>query len=378
MSLSLGGSLAAHKSLPKELYARATIPGIPDARAWGDEAPPWTQSWLDTPKKKLHARYPGIVGVEHNYLAISGGGANGAFGAGFLTGWTQKGTRPEFTGVTGISTGALIAPFAYLGSAYDDTIKELYTCYSTKDLVKQRNPLSAVTSSAMLITDGLKSAIARYLDRTVLNAIAAEWVNKGRPLSIGTTNLNALRPVIWRLASIAASEHPHALALARKILLASTSLPIAFPPVHIEVEADGAKFKELHVDGGVAAQLFLYPTSIDWRRVLKKLDVVGTPNVYIIRNSRLEPSWEEVKSRVLPIAMRTMSSLIRTQGIGDLFRVYLSALRDGLNFNLIHIPDDFVVEPKERFDPVYMRELFDLGHSLGCSKNPWKQAPPGF
>jgi hypothetical protein len=370
--------LATHKSLPKELYARATIPGIPDARAWGDEAPHWTQSWLDTPKKELHARYPGIVGVEHNYLAISGGGANGAFGAGFLAGWTQKGTRPEFTGVTGISTGALIAPFAYLGSAYDDTIKELYTCYSTKDLVKQRNPLSAVTSSAMLITDGFKSAIARYLDRTVLNAIAAEWVNKGRPLSFGTTNLNALRPVIWRIASIAASEHPHALALARRILLASTSLPIAFPPVHIEVEADGAKFKELHVDGGVAAQLFLYPTSIDWRRVLKKLDVVGTPNVYIIRNSRLEPSWEEVKSRVLPIAMRTMSSLIRTQGIGDLYRVYLSALRDGLNFNLIHIPDDFVVEPKERFDPVYMRELFDLGHSLGCSKNPWKQAPPGF
>jgi hypothetical protein len=370
--------LAEHKPLPKELYARATIPGIPDARAWGDEAPPWAESWFKTPKKELHARYPGIVGVKHNYLAISGGGANGAFGAGFLAGWTQKGNRPEFTGVTGISTGALIAPFAYLGSAYDDTIEELYTRYSTKDLVKQRTPLAAVTSSAMFTTQGLKAAIARYFDRTVLKAIAAECGSKGRPLSIGTTNLYALRPVIWRLGTIAASGHPKALVLARKILLASTSLPIAFPPVHIEVEVDSTRYKEMHVDGGAAAQLFLYPTAIDWRRVLKKLDVKGTPNVYVIRNSRLEPSWEAVKARVLPIAMRTVSSLIRTQGIGDIFRVYLSAQRDGLNFHLVHIPEDFELQPKEQFDPVYMRELYQLGFSLGRSKNPWKRVPPGF
>jgi predicted patatin/cPLA2 family phospholipase len=370
--------LAEHKPLPKELYARATIPGIADARCWGDEAPPWTQSWFDTPKKELQARYPGIVGVKHNYLAISGGGANGAFGAGFLAGWTQKRTRPEFTAVTGISTGALIAPFAYLGSAYDATIEELYTCYATKDLVKQRSPLAAVTSSAMFTTQGLKAAIAKYFDRRVLEAIAAEWTSKGRPLSIGTTNLYALRPVIWRLATIAASGAPNALALARKILLASTSLPMAFPPVHIQVEVAGTPYKEMHVDGGAAAQLFLYPTAIDWRRVLKKLDVKGSPNIYIIRNSRLEPDWEPVKARVLPIAMRTLSSLVRTQGIGDIFRVYLSAQRDGLNFNLIHIPDDFDLQPKERFDPVYMRELFQLGHSLGRSKNPWKPAPPGF
>ena len=106
----------------------------------------------------------------------------------------------------------------------------------------------------------------------LLKAIAAEWVSKGRPLSIGTTNLYALRPVIWRIATIAASGHANALTLARKILLASTSLPIAFPPVHIQVEVGSTRYKEMHVDGGAAAQLFLYPTAIDWRQVLKKLD----------------------------------------------------------------------------------------------------------
>jgi hypothetical protein len=370
--------LAGQKPLPKELYARATIPGIPDARYWGDEAPPWAESLFGGPKEELQARYPGLVGVKHNYLAISGGGANGAFGAGFLAGWTQKRTRPEFTAVTGISTGALIAPFAYLGSAYDDTIEELYTCYATKDLVTQRSPLAAVTSSAMFTTEGLKAAIARYFDRRVLEAIAAECTSKGRPLNIGTTNLYALRPVIWRLANIAASGHPSALALARKVLLASTSLPMAFPPVHIGVEVGSTQYKEMHVDGGAAAQLFLYPTQIDYGQILKKLDAKGSPNVFIIRNSRLEPDWETVKARVLSIAMRTLSSLIRTQGIGDMFRVYLAAQRDGLNFHLIHIPDDFDLQPKERFDPVYMRELFQLGHSLGRSKNPWKRTPPGF
>ena len=195
---------------------------------------------------------------------------------------------------------------------------------------------------------------------------------------IGTTNLYALRPVLWRIQHIADSGQPNALALIRNVLLASASLPIAFPPVRIEVEADGRRYDEMHIDGGPAAQVFLYPPELSWSLFLDKFDVPAKPNVYLIRNSRLKPHWETTKPRVLPIAMRTMTSLIRTQGIGDMFRVYLSSQRDGMNFHVIHIPGSFTRRPKEQFDRDYMRKLFDVGRQLGRSKTPWHREPPAF
>ena len=355
---------------PEALADELEIPGIPNARFWGDQLPQHLFAQLDRPAEELKARYPALAGVQHNYLAISGGGANGAFGAGFLSGWTETGTRPEFTFVTGISTGALTAPLAFLGPAWDPLLEELFTRYSTRDLIRKRTPFAALTADALYTAEGLKAAIDRTFDERMLSAIASEW-QKGRALLIGTTNLYALRPVLWRIQHIAASGEPGALALIRNVLLASASLPIAFPPVRIEVEADGRRYDEMHIDGGAAAQVFLYPPELGWGRFLDKFDVPAKPNVYLIRNSRLKPHWETTKPRVLPIAMRTMTSLIRTQGIGDMFRVYLSSQRDGMNFHMIHIPDDFTFRPKEQFDRDYMRKLFDVGRQLGRSNSPW-------
>jgi hypothetical protein len=365
------------RPLSPEIYSRAQIPGIPMARCWSDEPPPYTKAWLDTPKEELHSIYSGIVGREHHYLAISGGGSSGAFGAGLLKGWTAAGTRPEFTLVTGISTGALTAPFAFLGPDWDDTLEELYTRYSTKDLVRQ-NPLVVMNASAMFNTHRLQGMIAKYMNGEVLEAIAREFRDKGRGLDIGTTNLDALRPVTWSISRIAASNHPEALNLIRKILLASSSIPIAFPPVHFDVEVDGKHYEELHVDGGATAQVFLYPTGLDWKQVKERLDVQGNPDVYLIRNSCIAPEWAATKPRAMSIGLRTMTSLIRTQGIGDMFRVYLQAQRDGLDFFLAHIPDDFTPRPTEQFDPVYMRKLFDLGYQMAESGYPWERTPTGF
>lgn len=370
--------MARIPQLPEELTDRAVIPGIPDARYWGDDMPEHLRKLWDVPGEELQARYPGISGVEHNYLAISGGGANGAFGAGFLSGWTETGRRPEFTFVTGISTGALTAPLAFLGPAWDPHLEELYTRYSTKHLAKKRPPIAALTASALYTTRGLKALIDRTFNQKMMSAIATEWSEKGRALIVGTTNIVALRPVLWRVQHIAASGHPNALALIRDVLLASASIPIAFPPVQIEVEAAGRRYKEMHVDGGAVAQVFLYPQQVNWKFFLRSLNVKGKPNVYLIRNSRLTPTWAAVKPRLFPIALRTMSSLIRTQGIGDMFRMYLSAQHDGLKFHMIHIPNDFTREPKEQFDPDYMRELFNLGRHLGHSHDPWVRVPPGF
>ena len=375
--LSSCATVPVRNPLPERLGDTARVPGIPRARFWGDEAPSFFEAVVGQSHAKLMRQFPGIMGREHNYLALSGGGAKGAFGAGLLVGWSAAGTRPEFTMVTGISTGAIMAPFAFLGPAYDAQLKEMYTIYSTKDLVLKRNILAALTGSSLDDTTPLSDMIAKYVNRQVMEAIAAEH-RKGRRLWIGTTNLDARRPVIWNLGLIAASGRPGALELIHRVILASASIPAFFPPVLIEVEAGGRRYDEMHVDGGTAAQVFLYPAGFDWRLVIQNLEVKGTPKAYVIRNSFLQPDWETVKPKILAIAGESINSLIRTQGIGDMYRIYLDCQRDGLEYNLAYIPEDFDLKPKEDFDPVYMGKLFDLGYQLAADGYPWEKAPPGF
>jgi hypothetical protein len=197
-------------------------------------------------------------------------------------------------------------------------------------------------------------------------------------LFIGTTNLDAKRPVIWNIGGIAKSGAPNALELVHDILLASASIPGAFTPVYIEVEADGRRYDEIHVDGGTSSQVFLYPASLDMRWAMRQIGLKGKSRIYVIRNSRIEPDWETVKPRIVPILGNTISTLIRTQGIGDLYRIYLGAQRDGMDYNLAFIPSDFKEKPKESFDPEYMGKLFDLGYQVAKNGYPWKKAPPGF
>ncbi len=370
-------SVPKRNPLPMSLSESAVIEGIPHARYWADERPPFADEWFAKTREELAEEAPAMFGQPHHYLAISGGGPKGAFGAGLLAGWSAAGTRPEFQVVTGISTGALTAPFAYLGSDYDHVLEEMYTQYSTDDLVDKRSLLVALNSDAVASTEKLEALIAHFVDDEVLEALATE-ARKGRDLYIGTTNLDAQRPVLWRIHAIAMSGHPGALDLIRQIMLASASIPAAFPPVPIDVEAEGQLFDELHVDGGASSQVFLYPSAIDWARVLRHLDVPTEPTVYVIRNSFLDPIGVIVKRRIFPIAGRTISSLIRTQGIGDLYRIYALAQRDGLDFNLAYIPGDFTERPTEQFDKVWMRKLYQFAFEMGKSGYDWRSSPPDF
>ena len=193
-----------------------------------------------------------------DFLALSGGSDDGAFGAGLLIGWTAAGTRPEFKLVTGVSTGALIAPFAFLGPSRDAQLREVYTAIGPKDVFSRRDLASLPWDDALSDTRPLYKLISRYADEGMMADIAREY-RRGRLLLIGTTNLDVMRPVIWNIGAIAASGKPGALELIRHILLASASVPALFPPVLIEVEQGGPRFQEMHVDGGAVAQLFLYP-----------------------------------------------------------------------------------------------------------------------
>ncbi len=364
--------------LPVELTDKAFIPGVPDARFWGDEWPKYSaeifNSYTDA---EMEQHFSGVYAKPHNYLAISGGGANGAFGAGLFAGWTANGTRPEFTMVTGISTGALTAPFVFLGPDYDPTIKKLYTTVTTKDIVVKRNVIAAAFGDSVADTGPLKHLIAEYITEDIVQAIAVEHA-RGRRLFVGTLNLDAARPVIWNIGAIAVSDYSEKIELIREVMRASAAIPVAFPPVLIGVEADGGHYDEMHVDGGTGSQVFVYPAEVNWPRITKKLKVKGKPQVYVIRNSFLDPDYNGVKRTVFPIASRSIDSLIRTQGIGDVYQIFALCHRDGNEFNLAYIPAEFTEKPTEGFDKVYMGKLYQLGYDMGREGYPWKKGPPGF
>lgn len=375
--LSSCGIIPIRNPLPEKYGDTAQISGIPRAKFWADETPKFYGSIMRQPREALMQEFPGIFGKEHTHLALSGGGAKGAFGAGLMVGWSAAGTRPEFTIVTGISTGALMAPFVFLGSAYDTQLKEMYTTYSTKDLLIKHSILNALTGSSAADTAPLKKMLAKYIDQQVMEAIAVEY-KKGRRLYVGTTNIDAKRPVIWNIGLIATSGRSGALELIHKVMMASAAIPAVFPPMLIEVEANGKHYDEMHVDGGVVSQVFIYPADLDWKNVMQKLEVKGTSKVYVILNSFLKPDWETVHPKILPIASVSINSLIRTQGIGDIYRIYLDCQRDGLEFNMAFIPETFDMKPKEEFDKDYMGKLFDLGYQMAKNGYPWVKAPPGF
>ena len=383
-SLFLAASLAGCSTVPERqpiteaLSDKAVISGIPEARFWADEWPAYSRDLVSSLEDvDLRSRYPAIYGTPHHYLAISGGGPDGAFGAGLLAGWTAAGTRPQFTLVTGISTGALTAPFAFLGSDYDPLLKQVYTTLKTEDIINKRSVVAAAFGDAAADTAPLRDLIAKLVDDKIIEAIAEEY-RKGRQLFIGTMNLDAGREVIWNIGKIAASDDPGKKDLIHDVMLASASIPVAFPPVMIKVEADGKTFDELHVDGGTGAQVFVYPAAIDWKRLLDLLNVREPPNVYVIRNSQIRPEFQATERDLVSIAGRSISSLIRTQGVGDLYQIYILAQRDGSTYNLTYIPEDFAVEASEPFDPVYMGKLYDLGHQKGLSGEAWQHEPPGY
>lgn len=312
-----------------------------------------------------------------NFLAISGGGDDGAFTAGLLNGWTARGDRPEFKAVTGVSTGALIAPFAFLGPKYDHVLKTVYTDVSQQDIFKRRNLVRAFFGDALSDTTPLYKLLSRYVDRDLLDQIAAEYA-KGRVLLVGTTLLDTPEPVIWNMTAIAASHDPRALDLFRKIMIASASIPGAFPPVMIDIEANGTHYQEMHVDGGAMAQVFAYPPSLNLREESARAGVKRKRNLYIIRNSRIDPEWASVQRRTLSIASRAISSLMMTQGIGDLYRIYVTTSRDGVGYNLAFVPSTFNTPHTKQFDTDYMRALYKVGYDMGVAGYPWRKSPPGY
>lgn len=365
---------ALRDPVPEPLVSRTSVPGYQHIRFWGDTGEGLTPAMLDAIAAEQRAA--GLPARERNFLALSGGGSDGAFGAGLLNGWSKAGTRPEFTIVTGISTGSLIAPFAYLGPRYDAQLTEAFTQISGRDVFRRRPVLSLLGSAAATDTTPLQRLVARYVTDTMVADIAAQNA-RGRKLLVGTTNLDAGRPVVWDIGAIAASGVPGRRQLIQDILMASSAIPGVFPPVKIKVVADGKTFDEMHVDGGTSNQAFLFPSSLSVKEKDARLSRSGIQRtLYVIRNGKVTPDYTMVRPRLASIVGRSINTLITTQAVGDLYRMYANATREAIAFRAIWVPDSFTMREPEPFDPAYMQALYKVGFEMGRTGIPWNTRPP--
>jgi predicted acylesterase/phospholipase RssA len=375
------GQLERVNAVPVDALDQVKVAGIDNARFYieGGGARMAAEGVAAYQRELAWRKSQGLTGPlpPAYYLAISGGGDDGAFGAGLLTGWTKRGNRPEFKLVTGISTGALSAPFAFLGPEYDEALAAVYTRTRPEDIFTKRSFLAALTSDALSDSAPLYKTMSKYLTMDMMRRIAEEY-DKGRLLLIGTTHFDAARPVIWNIGALAKTGTPEALELIRRILLASAAVPAAFPPVLLDVEINGTKYQEMHVDGGAVAQVFLYPPTVHLADTSARQHIQRKRIAYVIRNSKLSSPWEDVPRKTLTIAGRAISMLIASNGVGDMYRIYTTTKRDGVDFNLAYIDRDFTAKYVGPFDPQYMVPLFQYGHDLGQRGYQWKKVPPGF
>jgi Patatin-like phospholipase len=375
------GSLPRN-AVPVELMSQATVADMPEVRAAGGRPSAVMGSDLARSfEQESAAEFPvGPDGLVHYaHLALSGGGANGAFGAGLLVGWTKSGKRPPFKIVTGVSTGALMAPFAFLGSEHDAALTEFYTTTSSLNIFRMLSIIPQLLGGESLADTGpLRQMIEQQVDAELLRRIAEEH-NRGRRLYIATVDLDSQRVWIWNMGMIASSGRPGAGNLFRQVMLASASVPLAFPPVFIDVEAGGQRFDEMHVDGGVGARVFFSGGVFSFTAARAGTGCgAAREELYIIHNGQLLPAPDTTPRSLRGIALRTFESASKSAVVGDLFRIYAVTLRERAGFNWVTIPENVELVGNELFDPVKMRELYDLGHRRALTESPWMTDPPGL
>jgi hypothetical protein len=362
-----------------KLAAVAEVKGMPDVRFWADEVPkdPIAEIKHRTAHLPPIARDAKRMGGRRliETLALSGGGSDGAFGAGVLAGWTKRGDRPEFEVVTGVSAGAIIAPFAYLGPSEDEKLHTIWTQYKQDEVITTQFLPALFGGPALADTTPLEKLIAQYVDREFLDRIAAQY-KRGRILMVLTTNLDAQRPVVWNMGEIALHRTPEATELFRKVILASAAIPAAFPPVKIEVEADGKTYDELHVDGGTTRELFVLPVQAPLKAFDPLFPEPPIRRFFIIKNGKVAPEQEVVKPTTLQIASRSISTLIKSQNQGELYRIYRIAIDGGADFNFMAVPSSFEFKTKQIYDPKYQAALYAEGVEEG-RKGAWLKSPPG-
>ncbi len=305
------------------------------------------------------------LGSRHDVLVLSGGGSDGAFGAGVLVGWSQAGTRPDFDVVTGVSTGALIAVLAFAGPAHDDTLRRAYTGITRKQIYRKRGIVGLLRRGALYDRKPLEQLIASIVDAPLLAEIAAAHA-RGRRLYVASTNLDDGTLTMWDMGAIAASKSPASGELFRRVLLASSAVPGAFAPVYIR---ERAAVPTMHVDGGVKTAVLLRGFMLD--------PGGGDQAVWTIVNGHVSWRGAEAASgaNAPSIVGRAVSELLRSVTAASIYNAYVIARRTGATFNLAYLPDATPELNPIDFDPARMQSLFDAGAAIGRGGQ-WAKLPP--
>ena len=361
--------------IPAGLVDAAVVPGFGAIRQWGDAAGViGASAWHDGDELSPPAPPSGLRDPL-NILAISGGGSNGSFALGLLTGLTAAGSRPHFHVVTGVSVGALVAPFAFLGPQYDGALRDLFFTLSSSNIIVQRPLLVAYFTNSLASAQPLASLISTAVDDSMMRAIAEEH-RKGRRLFIGTTHVYAGRHVVWDIGAIAGSGRPEALDLIHRVLLASAAVPILLPPVYCEVEAGGRRYQEMHVDGGITREAFVGPPGLDWTAAAHVLGTAKSTHFYVIRNGRERAEYMVMPPSILALGQHAMHQLSQSLGIADLHRIYLRAQQEQAAFHAAWIGNDFAAPWSDWYDSGYMQALFEYGYAKAVKGEAWHSLPP--
>jgi hypothetical protein len=360
---------------PRTPSLAAVVEGEPVVRGWGDEPSPELRASLA--EAVAVRRAAGEADDEPaELLALTGGGINGAFGAGFLVGWSEAGTRPRFDLVTGISAGGLLAPFAFLGEEADERLRAAFLAVEPGQIYRRRGLFELWAADSLLDTEPLAELIEHVYDDALLARIGEEH-RRGRRLWVGTVNLDARRPVVWDLGALAARGTPGSARLFRQVLRATSAVPGVFAPVYLRSVVDGSAGDEMHVDGGVANQVFGYGVVLGDHR---RRDLRQAPTrLWVLRNGRPGLGYEPVAPRLAAVAGASLRSLTHHQGDADLYRLHAFCARDGVEFRYASMPPEAMVEAgaeeKTRATPA---ELFELGRALGREGEAWRSTLPGF
>ena len=315
--------------------------------------------------------------VPFNILTLSGGGTRGAFGAGLMYGWDKSGDIPEFDIVTGVSTGAVMATFVFLGGDELERAKDFYTKSHTNDIYTS-SWLSFLGSAYVMNPAPLKKLFAKHFNEALLNRVAAEHA-KGRRLYIGTTNIDTGQLVVWDMGAIAASNRTDKYQRFADVIYASSAMPIFLPPQYMSVDIDGKQYSQMHVDGGIYSHVFMIGLLVDWEGVLNLNNDANTDfdvTVYTIANRKYRNRYSYDPVEQSPGSIISAYVAVETDLLFDrsIYRLYTSCVKNDFKFRMVTVPEgiNFVDDGKE-FNPEKMTKLFNVGYSFGRNGIDWQE-----
>ncbi|WP_191117468.1 patatin-like phospholipase family protein [Vibrio campbellii] len=306
-----------------------------------------------------------------NYLALSGGGIDGAFAVGILNSWSEKGSRPDFDMVTGVSTGAIIAIYAFLGQEYDEELKLYYTKTQVEEIFERNSIFSIFRENSLVDTAGFSDKVRTAINKDLVEEIANKR-SEGKLLFIGTTSLDNQSLAVWDIGRIAQENTVESVALIQDIIIASSAIPGVFPAKLFDIETKNGDYDELHVDGGISKQVFFLPK---WFEIFDFKDREQV--VYVIRNGRLNERFESTENNIVNISTRSMETMIKNQSNSDVIDIYNLSSSINVEFKLAYVENDYeytLSTVGEVSD--YMNYLYYYGYEKMNTERIWLSRPP--